>query len=109
MKSALNMCQLINRIDKYKRVEEAWIQGKGKTKVFPEKRDSRGGEYQGNRPQVEFSSQSSSIRSRLVNSLFRKPVYQILEKIKNEPYFIWPNKIGGDLSRRNQSLYCHYH
>ena len=45
----------------------------------------------------------------MVNSLFKKPVYHILEKIKNEPYFKWPNRMGGDLSRRNQSLYFHYH
>ena len=39
--------------------------------------------------------------AQLVNSLFKEPMYKILEKIKNEPYFKWPNKIGGDLSRRN--------
>ena len=39
--------------------------------------------------------------AQLVNSLFKEPMYQILEKIKNEPYFKWPNKIGGDLFRRN--------
>ena len=45
----------------------------------------------------------------MVNSLFKEPICHILEKIKNEPYFKWPNKMGGDSSRRNQSLYCHYH
>ena len=45
----------------------------------------------------------------MVNSLFKEPVYQILEKIKNESYFKWSNKISGDLFRRNQSLYYHYH
>ena len=60
--------------------------------------DSRGGGYQNNRP-----------RAQVINSLFKELVYQILEKIKNEPYFRWPNKIGGDPFRGNQSLYCHYH
>ena len=41
--------------------------------------------------------------------MFKEPVYQILEKIKNESYFKWPYKMGGDPSKRNQSLYCHYH
>ena len=36
------MCQLMDRIDKYKQVEEDQIQGKGKAKVFPEKRDLLG-------------------------------------------------------------------
>ena len=45
----------------------------------------------------------------MINSLFKELVYQILEKINNEQYFRWPNKMGGDPSKRNQSLYCHYH
>ena len=50
MKSALNMRQLMNRIDKYKQVEEDQIQGKGKAKMFPEMRDPWRGGYHGNRP-----------------------------------------------------------
>ena len=34
---------------------------------------------------------------------------QVLEKIKNELFFKWPNKMVGNLMRCNQSLYCHYH
>ena len=34
---------------------------------------------------------------------------QVLEKIKNELFFKWPNKMAGNLMRCNQSLYCHYH
>ena len=34
---------------------------------------------------------------------------RIMNQIKNESYFRWPNKMGGDLSRRNQNLYCTYH
>ena len=40
---------------------------------------------------------------------FKEPVHGILDRIKHEPYFRWPNKIGGDPSRRNQNLYCTYH
>ena len=60
MKSALNMCQLMDRIDKYKWVEEDQIQGKSKVKMFLEKRDPRGGGYQSNRPRRDFSNQTSS-------------------------------------------------
>ena len=45
----------------------------------------------------------------MVSSVFKEPVYRILEKIKNEPYFKWPNKMGGDPTKWNQSLYCHSH
>ena len=41
--------------------------------------------------------------------MFREPIRQVLEKIKNEPFFKWPNKMIGDLKKRNQKLYCHYH
>ena len=40
MKSTSNMCQLMDRIEEYKRVEKDQMQGKGKAKMFPEKRDS---------------------------------------------------------------------
>ena len=40
MKSTSNMRQLMDRIDEYKRVDEDQMQGKGKAKMFPGKRDS---------------------------------------------------------------------
>ena len=45
----------------------------------------------------------------MVNAVFREPVRQVLEKIKNEPFFKWPNKMARDPTKRNQNLYCHYH
>ena len=44
-----------------------------------------------------------------VNVAFKEPVHRIIDRIKNEPCFQWPNKIGGDPSRKNQNLYCTYH
>ena len=41
--------------------------------------------------------------------MFKEPVHRIIDRIKNEPYFQWPNKMRGDLSRRNLNLYCTYH
>ena len=90
----------MDRIDKYKQVEENQIQGKGKAKMFLEKRDPQERGYKGNHPRRDFSNQTPSTRAHLVNSMFKEPVYQILEKIKNEPYFKWPNRMGGDSSRR---------
>ena len=31
------------------------------------------------------------------------------EKVKNEPFFKWPNKMAGDPMKYNQILYCQYH
>ena len=44
-----------------------------------------------------------------VNVAFNNLVHKIVDQINNEPFFRWPNKIGGDLSQRNQNLYCTYH
>ena len=44
----------------------------------------------------------------VVNSMFKEPIYQVLDKIKHEPYLKLPNKIGGDPTKRNQNLYCQY-
>ena len=44
-----------------------------------------------------------------VNVTFRDSIHRIVDRIKNEPYFHWSNKMGGDLSRRNQNLYYTYH
>ena len=60
MKLALSMHQLIDRIGKYKGVEEDQIQGKGKAKVILEKRDSWGGGYQNSSPRRDFPNQTSS-------------------------------------------------
>ena len=102
--------QLMDRIDKYKRVEEDQQQGKGKGKVIlQERRDFRSNRYNNSRPCRDFTRQSESVALQMVNIVFRDPVHQMLEKIKNEPYFKWLNKMSGDPSRRNQSIYCQYH
>ena len=46
---------------------------------------------------------------KVVNAVFREPMQQVLEKVKNESFFKWPSKMAGDSSKRNQNLYCHYH
>ena len=93
---------LMDRIDKYRRIEEDQLQGKGKAKVIPqERRDSRSDRTQNNRPRRDFAGQFGSTNAQAVNV--------VLEKVRNEPFFKWPNKMAGDLVNRNQNLYCHYH
>ena len=53
--------QLMNRIDKYKRVKEDQQQGKGKAKVIPqERRDFKSDHYNNNEPRRDFARQSGS-------------------------------------------------
>ena len=61
------------------------------------------------RPRKDLRIQESEVQMGEVNVTFKEPVHKIVNRIKNEPYFRWPNKIGGDPSRQNQSLHCTYH
>ncbi|XP_050249056.1 uncharacterized protein LOC126696340 [Quercus robur] len=109
-KLVTNVHQLMDRKDKYRRVDEDQLQGKGKVKVIPqERRDFRSDHYNSNRPRKDFVGQSGSADTQVVNAVFREPVQQVLEKIKNEPFFKWPNKMAGEPRKRNPNLYCHYH
>ena len=63
--------QLMDLIDKYKRVEEDQQQGKGKAKVIPqEKRDFRLDRFNNNRPQKDYDGQSGSTNTQVVNVVF---------------------------------------
>ena len=101
-KPATNVRQLMDQIDKYKQVEEDQLQGKGKEKVIPqERKDFRSDQYNSNRPRRDFVGQSGATNTQTVNTVFREPVHRVLEKIKNEPYFKWPNEMAGESTRRN--------
>ena len=87
-KLVTNLRQLMNRVDKYKRIEDDLQQGKGKAKVIPqERRDFRSDRYNNNRPRRDYGGQSGSINNQAVNTVFRELVCQVLEKIKNKPFF----------------------
>ena len=78
--------QFMDRIDKYKRVEEDQLQGKGKEKVIPQKgKDFRSDQYNNSSPMKDFAGQYGSTHTQKVNTVFKEPINQVLEKIKNEP------------------------
>ena len=110
-KPVTSVRQLMDWIDKYKRVEEDQQLGKGKAKVIPqEMRSFRSNRCNNNNwPGRYFAGQSGFTNTQAVNTVFQKLVHQVLEKIKNERFFKWPNKMAGNPMRRNQSLYCQYH
>ena len=69
----------MDRIDKYRRVEEDQLQGKGKAKVISqERRDFRLDRYNSNRPRKDFVGKSGSVDTQVVNAVFREPVQQVL-------------------------------
>ncbi|XP_030945820.1 uncharacterized protein LOC115970309 [Quercus lobata] len=74
-KSVTSVRQLMDRIDKYRRVEEDQLQGKGKAKVISQKRrDFRSDRYNNNLPWKDFVGQSGSANTQVVNAVFREPV-----------------------------------
>ena len=110
-KPVTSVRQLMDRIDKYKIVEEDQLQGEWKEKVIPQKGggDFRLNWYNNKSPRRDFVGQYESTNMQKVNAIFRELVHQVLEKIKNKPFFKWPNKMARDSMKRNQSLYCQYH
>ena len=67
--------QLMDRINKYKRVEEDQQQGKGKGKVIPqEMKDFKSDHYNNSRPRKDFTGQSESVAPQMVNTVFRDPI-----------------------------------
>ena len=43
------------------------------------------------------------------STVFKEPIYRILEKIKAEPFFVWPPKLLCDPAVRSQRHMCYYH
>ena len=88
----------MDRVDKYKRIEDDQQQGKGKANVVPqERRDFRSDRYNNNRPRRDYTEQTGPNSNQVVGAVFREPVHQVLEKIKNESFFKWPNKMRWEI------------
>ena len=100
-----DMRKLIRRIEEYKHVGEDRLQSKGKAPLVNRRRQ---GVFP-LRPRKDLRMQEPEVQMGEVNVAFKELMHKIVDRIKNEPYFRWPNKIGGDLSRRNQNLHCTYH
>ena len=101
-KPVTSLRQLMDRVDKYKRIEDDQQQGKGKAKAIPqEKRDFRSDRYNNNRLRRDYAEQQGSNNNQVVRAVFREPVHQVLEKVKNESFFKWPNKMVGNPKNRN--------
>ena len=101
-KPVTSLRQLMDRVDKYKRIEDDQQQGKGKAKVVPqERRDFRSDRYNNNRPNRDYAEQPGSNNNQVVGIVFRELVHQVLEKVKNESFFKWPKKMVGNPEKRN--------
>ena len=100
-----DMRQLMRHIEEYKRLEDDRLQSKGKGSLVNR---SRPGIFPP-RPRRDLRIQESEVQLGEVNVAFKEPMHKIVDRIKNDPFFKWSNKMGRDPSRRNQNLYCTYH
>nr|XP_023895192.1 uncharacterized protein LOC112007124 [Quercus suber] len=100
-----DMRQLMRRIEEYKWLENNWLQSKGKAPMINRPWQSR---FQP-RNRGNLSIQEPEAPAREVSVTFKESIHKIVDKIKYEPYFRWPNRMGSDPSRRNQNLYYTYH
>ena len=70
-KPVTSLRQLMDRVDKYKRIEDDQQQGKGKAKVVPqERRDFRSDRYNNNRPERDYAKQPGSNNHQVVEAVF---------------------------------------
>ncbi|XP_028089000.1 uncharacterized protein LOC114289464 [Camellia sinensis] len=95
------------RIEQYARLEDDQIpieETSAEQTARHKKRTDRG-EHRG----IAVNEVDKSKSHETVVTVFNEPIYQILEKIKREPFFVWPPKMLGDPARRNQKLRCTYH
>lgn len=92
-------------IEEYKRLEDDRLQSKGKAPMMNRPRQS-GFPF---KSWGRLTIQEPETQMGEVNVTFKEPVHRIFDWIKHGLYFRWSNKMGGDLSKRNQNLYCTYH
>ena len=70
-KLVTSLRQLMDRVDKYKRIEDDQQQGKGKAKVIPqERRDFRSDRYNNNWPRRDYVEQLGSNSIQVVRAIF---------------------------------------
>ena len=75
-KPVTSLRQLMDWVDKYKRIEDDQQQGKGKAKVNPqERRDFRPDRYNNNRLRRYYVEQSRSNSTQVVGAVFQEPVH----------------------------------
>ena len=92
----------MDRVNKYKRIKDDQQQGKGKIKAIPqERRDFRLDKYNNNRPRKDYVEQQGSSNNQMIGAVFQELMHQVLEKVKNESFFKWPNKMMGNPEKRN--------
>ena len=76
----------MDRVDKYKMIEDDQQQGKGKAKFVPqEMREFRSDRYNNNRPRRDYTEQQVSNNNQVVGAVFREPVHKSWKRLRMNP------------------------
>ena len=101
----------MNEINQFIRVEEdgggtASVQAIAQPRVTTSKPSARSSNITKN-----LASPSNFVAPslRAFQTVFKKLIYKIMEKIKRKPFFVWPPKLLRNPALRDEKLYCTYH
>ncbi|XP_057478211.1 uncharacterized protein LOC130765726 [Actinidia eriantha] len=93
---------LMSRVEMFARLEDDVRQA--------EKTESKAGRGEAQaRRQKDGSGLYKSRAKQGINVIFKEPIYKLLAKFRDKPYFKKPEPMGGDPKRRNQRWKCSYH
>uniref|UniRef100_A0A2N9HMF9 RNA-directed DNA polymerase n=1 Tax=Fagus sylvatica TaxID=28930 RepID=A0A2N9HMF9_FAGSY len=106
-----NMKKLMSRIEQFIRLEEDRDNGTTAKAEVPVRLVNPRSSVQSNKvPRVATVPSNFVAPSfKAHRTVFKEPIYRILEKIKEEPFFVRPQKLPGDPATRNHKPMCHYH
>uniref|UniRef100_A0A2N9F3Z9 Uncharacterized protein n=1 Tax=Fagus sylvatica TaxID=28930 RepID=A0A2N9F3Z9_FAGSY len=106
-----NMKKLMSRIEQFIRLEEDKGNSNTTKAETPVRQPNFKSPAQTNKvPRVATVPSNFVAPSfKALSTVFKEPIYRILEKIKAEPFFVWPPKLPGDPAARNQRPMCSYH
>jgi hypothetical protein len=103
--------KLISRIDQFIQVEEdeggtASVQAVTQPKVTIPKPSVRSSNTTKN---LSGPSNYVAPSFRAFQTVFKEPIYKVMDKIKRKPFFFWPPKLLKNLAMKDQKLQCSYH
>ncbi|XP_028058302.1 uncharacterized protein LOC114262142 [Camellia sinensis] len=99
-----SMEELMARIEKYARAEEDMLGMKAS------KQEKRNESLKRGRGNTSYNRQETRLKAiQAVTTMFRIPIYKILERIRNQLYCRAPEKIPGKFMGRSLGKHCAYH
>uniref|UniRef100_A0A2N9I089 Reverse transcriptase domain-containing protein n=1 Tax=Fagus sylvatica TaxID=28930 RepID=A0A2N9I089_FAGSY len=106
-----NLGKLMYKIDQFVRIEEDGRKAPvGQTVAQPKVTISKPAARAGNTSK-NLSAPRNFVAPtfRAFETVFKEPIYKVMEKIKRELFFVWPPKMVGNPALKDGNLYCSYH